>query len=1354
MANSYDYNEVQPGASDIDREAWPVMYDPYGDDDGLKEVSTKDTNTVDLSGKGTSNSKLSADVKVSKQENNALKALSDGLYVADKSPVLSIKGSEFIDVSSAEPQRPVISLKKSEDESNDLVDNGGLYVHVPVKEIQGSDTVDVSKEDDTWSIDVKLDPNQGNVILSTENGLKAEIASGVITEVEGSNSISATKSGNVYTLDTLISTATDNALQSTENGLYVPNTVVPEDFIKSVDDTDSITLTVDENAKLTADVKVDNTNPGNVTFSFTPNGLKGEVEIPADYVTGVQDTADVKLSVNEGILSAEIASGVIPEIRGSESIDVQTSGNVNVITTNISSAADNMISVASGGLYVPPTEIPDVPVKSLVEGNCIEITENPSGTFEIGTKVSEFYDNDLTTKSDGLYVRVPVKEFTEGNGIEINDYGGEGNFTIGLKGYSIENLDGENGVNVQSDVDETSWTISANISEDEGNKVEISENDQGLYVGPELPSGGSVGQVLKKTANGSEWGDEQTQYVSGITDSNTISLAVDQGQLSASANISNESGNILEDRNGLYVPNSVIPQDFIRSVGNTDSISLNVDANGELTASARIDTNNPGNVHLSITEDGLVASADIPEDYINNVVDSETVHLSVDDGDLSASAKVSSKGDNQTDPANALEIEQDGLWTPTLYLGPFDSSARPSEAITGQYIFDTDLGYCLYRHGGAWVNSTGAIVEGNVEPTGQAVDWLVNPMTAYGDLLVGGPSGTPSAMHVGPSGAYLKSGENGLEWGEVNSLVLSDLADNTATVIEDGQHDGLYVPPSSLEGMITTAGDLIAGDASGEPDTLSKGTVGQVLTSTQNGIEWQTGIHAPNVEIASTNSTDLTLSSRNAKCQIYTDSSESIYIKTSDDALSAKMINIISEQEYGDPDQYGNRARYQSYVQILDTYGVYMATNNGTINISNYSNNLNSYIQITNQGSSNIKIYGQNGLTIGALNDNCKTYYGWSDTLMEGGLVNVKSKSNTMTIDGYSNTFIYSRNGYVRLEGKNGIYLNPNTNAGVYANTNNGGNPNTSYYGASFSLTTSSFNTQTMYMANHGTASEISSSIVVSQSYAGVSIVSQNPYDGTFVAKMTYSSEGSLQFDNYPSEYDDTKTYELLGIQTDDGTVDKVSMTDAFNSGSPITSYGDLIYGDASGIASALPIGTEGQALVVDSYGQIAWEDKPRSCQENYAFVNSTNIESADDYKGRLFVSRVICNHDGNYSELGFALKSGTTGKVGMAIYDVNSDLVARTELIEISNPTIDGYIYWHETENEYVLHAGEEYYFAIWFGDYPYSNTLQVFAKVVDSSLDALMMGTVIGQQSITEMPTTLGTLNYERYCFHMSAR
>ena len=186
---------------------------------------------------------------------------------------------------------------------------------------------------------------------------------------------------------------------------------------------------------------------------------------------------------------------------------------------------------------------------------------------------------------------------------------------------------------------------------------------------------------------------------------------------------------------------------------------------------------------------------------------------------------------------------------------------------------------------------------------------MSNPMTAAGDLIVGGTSGAPSRLSVGSPGKILKVGTNGITWddeavvsisdtdsigltidqngdltadlkidsssgnvsltagsdglygevefpvaaldsgspgilvsGNVNNeytvgLALSSESDNILQLKDTG-NEGLYAPPSELDGLITTAGDLIVGGASGVPSRLASGTQGQVLKVGSSGLEW------------------------------------------------------------------------------------------------------------------------------------------------------------------------------------------------------------------------------------------------------------------------------------------------------------------------------------------------------------------------------------------------------------------------------------------------------------------------------------------------------------------------------------
>ena len=203
----------------------------------------------------------------------------------------------------------------------------------------------------------------------------------------------------------------------------------------------------------------------------------------------------------------------------------------------------------------------------------------------------------------------------------------------------------------------------------------------------------------------------------------------------------------------------------------------------------------------------------------------------------------------------------------------------------------------------------------------------------------------------------------------------------------------------------------------------------------------------------------------------------------------------------------------------------------------------------------------------------------------------------------------------------------------------------------------------------------------------------------------------------------------------------------------PLTAKGDILIGGTDGAPSRLALGTEGQQLFVGSSGLPVWQDVPKTGVQTYPIALSMAAYPAQDYTDRLFVAKVVASHDGKYTALGFGLKSGSTGKVGLAVYDLSHNLVARTELFSASTPP-SGHVYWHDTESAFNLVAGNEYFFAIWFGNDPYSNLLQVLGYKNENTFDSSLVGLVLGQQGITEMPSTFSTLNYEQVMFHICAK
>jgi len=96
------------------------------------------------------------------------------------------------------------------------------------------------------------------------------------------------------------------------------------------------------------------------------------------------------------------------------------------------------------------------------------------------------------------------------------------------------------------------------------------------------------------------------------------------------------------------------------------------------------------------------------------------------------------------------------------------------------------------------------------DAVGKAESALQNPMTASGDIIVGGTNGAAERLGKGTDGQVLKMVSGSPAWGD----------------------DG------GMSNPMTTAGDIIIGSIEGAPARLPKGTQGQVLTMGASFPEW------------------------------------------------------------------------------------------------------------------------------------------------------------------------------------------------------------------------------------------------------------------------------------------------------------------------------------------------------------------------------------------------------------------------------------------------------------------------------------------------------------------------------------
>lgn len=193
---------------------------------------------------------------------------------------------------------------------------------------------------------------------------------------------------------------------------------------------------------------------------------------------------------------------------------------------------------------------------------------------------------------------------------------------------------------------------------------------------------------------------------------------------------------------------------------------------------------------------------------------------------------------------------------------------NPAGDVTGTYAATTVTG--LHFGSNGYALGTAALTSGNcLGYNGSNIlgvscgSGMTNPMTAVGDMILGGTGGAPTRLAIGTSGQCLTSNGTTASWGacsagsgvtlETNSAnnssqtvlnLLNSAAFNGLTEtftntsggdVQAGFSGTLGVGGGGTGLTSITAGDLIAGNGTGTPNLVATGTQGQVLESNGPG---------------------------------------------------------------------------------------------------------------------------------------------------------------------------------------------------------------------------------------------------------------------------------------------------------------------------------------------------------------------------------------------------------------------------------------------------------------------------------------------------------------------------------------
>lgn len=211
-----------------------------------------------------------------------------------------------------------------------------------------------------------------------------------------------------------------------------------------------------------------------------------------------------------------------------------------------------------------------------------------------------------------------------------------------------------------------------------------------------------------------------------------------------------------------------------------------------------------------------------------------------------------------------------------------------------------------------------------------------------------------------------------------------------------------------------------------------------------------------------------------------------------------------------------------------------------------------------------------------------------------------------------------------------------------------------------------------------------------------------------------------------------------------------------FTKGSIIYGGDNISVGEAGVLnkaeAKVLPIGTEDQALFVDSSGVPAWKNLPATMQENYALLDSTSNFATTNKSNRIYASKVVSNFTAKRAKLGFFHKAGTLGNVLLGVYDNSGALMAATALFTPGNDSLEQ-VCWEDTLSSFQMIAGEEYWFVAYFTENNWQLNIDALGMEKSSAFDVNFIGSAVAN-ALTVLPATLPTLTYETLAFYIAAK
>ena len=716
-------------------------------------------------------------------------------------------------------------------------------------------------------------------------------------------------------------------------------------------------------------------------------------------------------------------------------------------------------------------------IKSISSTDSV-ILSATSGDLSGYVRVSESSGNILSVSADGLYVpeteipEVPVKSILEGEGIQIDD-DGNGNFTVNAT-TEVQSISSVSGINAVPDTSGT-WNIGILLSEDEGNKAKFSENDNGLYVGTDMPDFTSAdeGKILTPNTSGElEWRlltgihapnaeIEATEGTTLLLDStrnvsahadydmftsaehdiyvkggNKVSTSA-SSQISRTApyitdTVSNQYALITGEGTGFRFVNGQLGIDgstltINETVGITETTSGSMELKGlrfsaEAYASANQGTkyeSNPNQAEIwsrnpNNRSSVLVANSEV----LAKVNDNNGVNSSIDI--LKNKITMTTSGDSDhyvTVQTTSSLFEVSAACTPSSNTSPCSlkvgnnavvGSAERINLIASNLPNRPSASIVLgLPTAGTVVMMTSAGIEANT------VNLTVNSTSAVGVSATNENSVYSDSVFIRNSHWYDDEEERGgyRNFVGMNSNGVSLETESLKVLVRDKEgtdewpehaeinavHDGNLVLKKT-DGY-ETSGFLVIGNTKSELFAINENDVRTSYSVSTSSLEQNANFTETNYYASNTTSAYQT-NILNGDISTYPYIQNAVYTTSSD--------GTVTTTKYA--------------YQVIHSGGISLYSNaQGSISMNWNGTNESGSVQLGSLGTQNVQIFGRNGVKISALNDTCRVYLGWSDTIVHG----------TNTFLETNNDQIGITNSGVNVNAKNPVLIHTETSAPI-----------------------------------------------------------------------------------------------------------------------------------------------------------------------------------------------------------------------------------------------------------------------------------------------------------------------------------